>query len=64
MFFSQVHQKSSFDDNLHMLRLISMLDGEAERVIAFIDSNGIFYATVLKTLKKLWQQITCSTLKN
>ena len=35
-----------------MLRLFSMLDGEAQRVIAAVGSNGIFYATALKTLKK------------
>ena len=51
-FFSRVHQKSSFDDNLSMLRLTGVLDGEAKRVMAAIDSNGIFYATALKTLKK------------
>ena len=51
-FFSRVRQKSSFDNNLRMLRLISVLDGEAKRVIAAIGSNGIFYATALKTLKK------------
>ena len=51
-FFSRVRQKSSFDNNLRILRLISVLDGEAKRVIAAIGSNGIFYATALKTLKK------------
>ena len=35
-----------------MLRLISVLDWEANRVIAAIGSNGIFYVTALKTLKK------------
>ena len=35
-----------------MLRLISALDREAKRVIAAIGSNGIFYATILKALKK------------
>ena len=35
-----------------MLRLISVLEGEAKRVIAAIGSNAIFYATALKTLKK------------
>ena len=51
-FFFPVHQKSSFDDNLHIPRLISMVDGEAKRVIAAIGSNSIFYTTALKTLKK------------
>ena len=50
--FSQFHQKSSFDDNLLMLIQISVLDGEAKRLIAAIGSNSIFYATALKTLKK------------
>ena len=35
-----------------MLRLISVLDRKAKQVIAAIGSNGIFYATALKTLKK------------
>ena len=35
-----------------MLKLISVLDGEAKRVIAAIGSNGIFYTTALKTWKK------------
>ena len=35
-----------------MLKLISVLDRKAEQVIAAIGSNGIFYATALKTLKK------------
>ena len=48
-FFSPVHQKSSFDNNLRMLKLISMLDVEAKRVISAIGSNGIFYTTALKT---------------
>ena len=51
-FFSRVHQKSSFDDNLRMLRLISVLVGEAKRIVAAIGLNGIFYTTALKTLKK------------
>ena len=50
--FSPVHQKCSFDDNLRKLRLINVLDGEAKRVVATIGSNGVFYATALKTLKK------------
>ena len=32
--------------------LITVLDGEAKRVIAAIGSNGMFYATTLKSLKK------------
>ena len=35
-----------------MLIQISVLDGEAKRLIAAIGSNSIFYATALKTLKK------------
>ena len=50
--FSRVHQKPSFDDNLRILRLISVLDRKAKRVIVAIGLNGIFYATALKTLKK------------
>ena len=34
-----------------MERLISVLDGEAKRVVTSVGQSGIFYASVLKTLK-------------
>ena len=51
-FRSRVHLKTTFDDNLRMERLCSVLDGEAKRVIEAIGKSGRFYATALKTLKR------------
>ena len=50
-FRARVHLKSTFDDNLRMERLCSVLYGEAKRVIETIGNTGRFYATALKTLK-------------
>ena len=36
---------------MRMERLISVLDGEAKRVVTSVGQSGIFYASVLKTLK-------------
>ena len=47
-----VYLKSTFDDNLRMERLCSVLYGEAKRVIETIGNTGRFYATALKTLKR------------
>ena len=35
-----------------MERLLSVLEGEANRPVESIDISGIFYATALKTLKR------------
>ena len=43
---------ASFDNNLKMDRLLSVLDGDAKRPIQSIGSSGIFYATSLKALKR------------
>ena len=43
---------ASFDNNLKMDRLLSVLDGDAKRSIQSIGSSGIFYATALKALKR------------
>ena len=51
-FRSRVRLKTTFDDNLRMERLCSVLDGEAKRVIEAIGKSGRFYATALKTLKR------------
>ena len=51
-FHSRVYFKTTFDDNLRMERLCSVLDGEAKRVIEAIGKSGRFYATALKTLKR------------
>ena len=51
-FRTRVHLKSTFDDNLRMERLCSVLYGEAKRVIETIGNTRRFYATALKTLKR------------
>ena len=51
-FFTRVHSKRTFDDNTRMIRLLSVLDGEAKRTVEAIGCNKIFYATALKTLKR------------
>ena len=51
-FYSRVHRMASFDNNLKMDRLLSVLDGDAKRSIQSIGSSGIFYATALKALKR------------
>ena len=43
---------ASFDKNLKMDRLLSVLDGDAKRLIQSIGSSGIFYTTALKALKR------------
>ena len=51
-FTTEFKKKNSFDDNIRMDRLLSVLDGDAKRSIQSIGSSGIFYATALKTLKR------------
>ena len=51
-FDTRVHSKRTFDDNTRMIRLVSVLDGEAKRTVEAIGCNKIFYATDLKTLKR------------
>ena len=48
-FRTRVHLKSTFDDNLRMERLCSVLYGETKRVIETIGNTGRFHATALKT---------------
>ena len=48
----RVHLKLTFDDNLRMERLCSVLFDEAKRVIETIGNTRLFYATALKTLKR------------
>ena len=42
----------TFSDSLRMVRLLSVLDGDAKRVVSAIGRNGLFYATALKALKR------------
>ena len=51
-FYSRVYRMASFDSNLKMDRLLSVLDGDANRSIQSIGSSRIFYATALKVLKR------------
>ena len=51
-FKERVHMKRTFSDSLRMERLLSVLDGDAKRVVSAIGRNGLFYATALKALKR------------
>ena len=51
-FFTRAHSKRTFDDNTRMIRLPSVLDGEAKRTVEAIGCNKTLYATALKTLKR------------
>ena len=63
-FYSRVHLMASFDNNLKMDRLLSVLDGDAKRSIRSIGSSGTFYATALKALKRDYgNPITVSRLR-
>ena len=46
-----VHDKRRFNDSIRMERLISVLDGEAKRVVISVGQSGIIYASALK---KFW----------
>ena len=49
-FPQNIHSKVTFTDNIRM-RLISLLDGDAKKAVQSIGSNGLFYASALKSLK-------------
>ena len=51
-FYTRVHCKSSFDDNIRMTYLLSVLDGEAKKAIEAVGTCGLFYVSALKTLKR------------
>ena len=51
-FYTRVHCKSSFDDNIRMTCLVSVLDGEAKKAIEAVGTCGLFYASALKTLRR------------
>ena len=51
-FKERVHMKRTFSDSLRMESLLSVLDGDAKRVVPAIGRNGLFYATALKALKR------------
>ena len=47
-----IHDQVSFDDNMRMERLLSVLDDKGKRAVESIGCDGIFYATALKSLKR------------
>ena len=50
--FSSEHTlKVTFTDKIRMTRLINLLDGDAKKAVQSIGSNGLFYASALKSLK-------------
>ena len=52
IFKHRVHNKISFSDSVRIYRLLSVLDGEAKRVVSAVGQDGIFYASALKFLKR------------
>ena len=50
-FHQNTHTKVTFTDNIRMARLITLLDGDAKKAVQSIGSNGLFYASALKSLK-------------
>ena len=63
-FYSRVHRMASFDNNLKMDCLLSVLEGDAKRSIQSIGSSGIFYATAQKVLKRdYWNPVIVSHLR-
>ena len=49
---TRVPVKVRFNDSMQMERLHSILDSDAKKTISSIDTNSIFYAASLKTLKQ------------
>ena len=47
-----VHNEATFTDSVRIERLISVLEGDAKKVICSVGIQSIFYATALKTLKR------------
>ena len=52
IFKSRVHFKSSFNDNISMERLLSVLDGDAKKSVEVLGTSRTFYAKALKFLKR------------
>ena len=55
--------KISFDDNIRIQCLLSVLEGEAKQSVEAIAHNGIFYATALKSLRDFGHPVIVSHLK-
>ena len=50
-FHQNIHSKVIFTDNIRMMKLIRLLDGDAKKAVQSFGSNGLFYASALKSLK-------------
>ena len=50
-FSSEHNSKVTCTNNIRMMRLISLLDGDAKKAVQSIGSNGLLYASALKPLK-------------
>ena len=50
-FHQNIHSKVTFTDNIRMMRLINLLDGDAKKAVQSIGSNGLFYASALKSFR-------------
>ena len=51
-FYHRIRNKLSFNDSLPMDHLTNSLDGEAKKSLKTVVTNRYFYATVLKVLKR------------
>ena len=51
-FKERVHMKRTFSDSLIMESWLSVLNGDAKRMVSAIDRNVLFYVTALKALKR------------
>ena len=51
-FKERVHMKRTFSDSLRMERLLSVLDGDAKRVVSALGRNGMLHATALNAFKR------------
>ena len=51
-FKERVHMKRTFSDSLRMERLLSVLDGDAKRVVSALGRNGLLHATALNAFKR------------
>ena len=50
--YHRIHKKLSFNDSLRMDHLTNSLDSEAKKSVKTVGTNGYFYATALKVLKR------------
>ena len=53
----RVYKKRRFNDSIRMERLISVLDGEAKRVLTSVGQSVILYGSTLDTLKRNFDKL-------